>query len=146
MAWSRRLEVISGGAAGALGLLALGVALVAPLGTMSGCTTSLAPDGVTRTVCSTTSVSIAQIQGLVNLLPAIILFAAPLIGIAVFAVRHSVGRGSLVPLWISVAVLCVAMVLAILSIGIFFAPSALLALLAAVSGSLPDSRGTLSNG
>jgi len=146
MAWSRRVVVISGGAAGALGLLVLGVALVAPLGTMSGCTTSLAPDGVTRTVCSTTHVSIAQIQGLVNLLPAIILFAAPLIGIAVFAVRHSVGRGSLVPLWISVAVLCVAMVLAILSIGIFFAPSVLLALLAAVSGSLPDSRGTLSNG
>jgi hypothetical protein len=146
MAWSRRLEVISGVAAGALGLLALGVALFAPLGTVSGCTTSLSPDGVTRTDCSTTHVSIAQIQGLVSLLPAIILIAAPPIGIAVFAVRHSVGRGSLVPLWISVAVLYMAMFLAILSIGIFFAPSALLALLAAVSGSLPDRRGTLSSG
>jgi hypothetical protein len=146
MAWSRRLEVICGLAAGALGLLALGVALFAPLGTMSGCTTSLAPDGVTRTDCSTTHMGIAQIQGLVSLLPAIILIAAPLIGIAVFAVRHSVGRGSLVPLWISVAVLYVAMVLAILSIGIFFAPSALLALLAAITGSLPDRRGTLPSG
>jgi hypothetical protein len=149
MAWSRRLEVISGVAAGALGFLALGVALFAPLGTMSGCMTSLSPDGVTRTDCSTTHVSIAQIQGLVSLLPAIILIAAPPIGIAVFAVfavRHSVGRGSLVPLWISVAVLYMAMFLAILSIGIFFAPSALLALLAAVSGSLPDRRGTLSSG
>jgi hypothetical protein len=146
MAWSRRLEVISGVAAGALGFLALGVALLAPLGTMSGCMTSLSPDGVTRTDCSTTHVSIAQIQGLVSLLPAIILIAAPPIGIAVFAVRHSVGRGSLVPLWISVAVLYMAMFLAILSIGIFFAPSALLALLAAVSGSLPDRRGTLASG
>jgi hypothetical protein len=138
MAWSRRIEAVCGVAAGALGLVALGVALFAPLGTMSGCVTSLSPDGATRTDCSTTSVSIVQAQGLVSLLPAIILFAAPVIGIAVFAVRHSVGRGSLVPLWIGVAVLYVAMVLAILSIGIFFAPSALLALLAAITGSLPS--------
>jgi hypothetical protein len=146
MAWFRRIEAISGVAAGALGLVALGVALFAPLGTQSGCTTSLAPDGSTQTDCSTTSVSILQIQGLVSLLPAIILFAAPLIGIAVFALLHSLGRGSLILLWISVAVLCVAIFLAILSIGIFFAPSALLALLAAITGSLPDRRGARSQG
>ena len=137
MAWSRRIEAICGVAAGALGLVALGVALFAPLGTQSGCTTSLSPDGVTRTDCSTTSVSVVQAQGLVSLLPAIILFAAPLIGIAVFALMHSLERGSLILLWISVALLGVATVLAILSIGIFFAPSALMALLAAIAGSLP---------
>jgi hypothetical protein len=146
MAWSRRIEAIGGVAAGALSLITLGVVLFAPLGTTSGCTTSLAPDGVTQTDCSTTSVSIVQAQRLVSLLPAIILFAAPIIGIAVFALLHSRGRGSLVLLWISVAVLCVVMVLAILSIEIFFAPSALLALLAAIAGSLPDKRGALSRG
>ncbi len=146
MAWFRRIEAISGIAAGALGLLALGVALFAPLGTQSGCTTSLAPDGSTQTDCSTTSVSIVQVQGLVSLLPAILLFAAPLISIAILALLHSLGRGSLILLWISVGVLCVAMFLAVLSIGIFFAPSALLALLAAITGSLPDSRGALSHG
>ena len=143
MAWSRRIEAICGVAAGALGLLALGVALFAPLGTTSGCTTSLSPDGVTQADCSTTSMSLVQVQGLVSLLPAIILFAVPLIGIAAFALLHSLGRGSLVLLWISVAVLWVAMFLAILSIGIFFAPSALLALFAAITGSLPNRSGRI---
>jgi hypothetical protein len=146
MAWFRRIEAISGIAAAALGLVALGVALFAPLGTQSGCTSSLTPDEGTQTDCSTSSVNILQIQGLVSLLPAIILFSAPLIGVAVFALLHSLGRGSLIPLWISVAVLCVAIFLAILSIGIFFAPSALLALLAAITSSLPDRRGALSQG
>jgi hypothetical protein len=143
MAWSRRIEAICGVAAGALGVITLGAVLFAPLGTQSRCSSALSPDGVTQTDCSTTSMSIVQAQGLEILLPAIILFAAPLIGIAVFALLHSLGRGGLVLLWISVAALCVAMVLAILSIGIFFAPSALLALLAAITGSLPDRLGRL---
>jgi hypothetical protein len=148
MARFPRLEAISGVATGALGLGTLGAVLFAPLGTQSGCSSISSSDGVTQTECSTTSMSIVQAQGLETLLPAIILFAAPLIGIAVFALLHSRvqgrGRGSLVLLWISVALLCVATVLAILSIGIFFAPTVLLALFTAITGSLPDRLGRLS--
>jgi hypothetical protein len=143
----RRVEAISGLAAGAFGLGTLGAVLFAPMGTQSGCSSISSSDGVTQTDCSTTSMSIAQAQGLVTLLPAIFLFAAPLIGIAVFAFLHSRvssrGRGNLVLLWISVALLCMAMVLAILSIGIFFAPTVLLALFTAITGSLPDRSGRL---
>jgi hypothetical protein len=147
MAWSRRVEVICGVAAGVLGLVALGVALFAPLGTIQrSCTATLSPEGVTRMDCSTagvTHVSIAQVQGLASLTPVIALIGAILIGIAVFACWHSTGGGSLALLWVSTALLCAAMVLTILSIGIVFAPSALLALIAAITGSLPDRRGAV---
>jgi protein-S-isoprenylcysteine O-methyltransferase Ste14 len=107
----------------------------------SGCRAPLSPDGVTRTDCSAagvTHVSIAQAQGLTSLIPVIAIVGAILLGIAVFAFRHSTGRGSLAPLWVSTPLLCAAMALAILSIGIFFAPSALLAMVAAITGSHPD--------
>ena len=73
----RRVEAISGIVAGALGLITLEVVLFAPLGTQSGCSSISSSDGVTQTDCSTTSMSIVQAQGLVSLLPAIILFARP---------------------------------------------------------------------
>jgi hypothetical protein len=147
MASSRRIEAICGVAAGALGLVALGAALFAPLVAQSGCTTTLTSDGVTQTDCSTaTPISIAQAQGLASLIPVITAFSVILISIAVFALLHSAGRwiGSLILLWISVALLWLAMTVALLSIGIFFAPSALLALVAAIFGSLPVTRGALS--
>jgi len=145
MAWSRRIEAICGVAAGALGLIALGVALFAPLGTQSGCTTTLSSDGVTQTDCSTaTPISIAQAQGLASLIPVIVAFSAIFIGIAVFALLHSARRGSIVFVWISAALLWGAVLVSILSIGIFFAPSALLALVAAIFGALPLTRGALS--
>src|SRR5262245_32409209 len=119
MALSRRIEAICGVAAATLGLITLGVALFAPLGAQSGCTTPLSPDGAPQTDCSTVAVSIAQAQGLASLIPVIVIFSLILIAIAVFAVLHSAGRVSIALLWISVALLWGAMIVSLLSIGIF---------------------------
>jgi hypothetical protein len=142
----RRIERGCGLAAGILGLVALGVALFAPLATVTtSCMITVSSSGAVTTDCSTAGtkhISIVQNQGFPSLLPVVLLFSTILIGIALFAVMHSRSgaRVFLVLLWVFTALLLVASFIAILSIGVVFLPSVLLALVAAIAGSRARER------
>ena len=132
--WLRRLELLAGVLGGALGLVALGYALFAPLN--EECAGSSTPGGQTISTCS--SISLVQAQGLASLSFAIALFGGLSLGVAVFAICHSLLQRSalLVLLWICAILLCFATLLAALTIGIFFVPADALALVACISGTL----------
>jgi hypothetical protein len=99
---SRRLELVCGVLGGALGLVALGVALFAPLGTE--CIDTTAPGS--QSGCF--PVSQVQVQGLGSLAFAITLFGGLSLGIILFALWHSLARSlpALVLLWMCTALLC----------------------------------------
>ncbi len=132
--WLRRLELLAGLLSGALGLAALGYALFAPLS--EECIGSSTSDGQTISTCS--PVSLVQAQGLASLSFAITLFGSLSLGVAVFAICHSLLQRPelLVLLWICTILLCFATLLAILSIGVFFVPAAALALVACITGTV----------
>ena len=118
---SRWIEFVCGPLCGILGLLALVVAFFGPgisyqRGTSSGATFS----GVS---------SYAQVNG--DVLPYFVLFGLPLVGVALGATLHT-QRGSSagqILLWVSTAILMLLVGLTILSIGLFFLPSLVLALI-----------------
>lgn len=132
--WLRRLELLAGALGGALGLVALGYALFAPLS--EECTGSSTPDGQTISTCS--SISIAQAQGLGSLSFAIALFGSLSLGVAIFTICHSLLQRPmlLVLLWICAILLCFATLLAMFSIGMFFVPADALALVASIIGTV----------
>ncbi len=134
--WLRRLELFGGMLGGVLGLAALGVALFAPLGEQ--CIGSSALDN--QTGCS--PISLAQAQGLESLLFAITLFGSLSLGLAIFAVCHSLIQRPvlLILLWTCTVLLCFATLLALLSIGVFFVPAVALALLASITGTLASQQ------
>lgn len=136
--WLRRLELLAGVLGGALGLVALGYALFAPLNEQ--CIGSSTPGGQTISTCS--SVSQVQVQGLASLSFAITLFGGLSLGVAVFAICHSLLQRPrlLVLLWICTILLCFATLLAILSIGIFFVPADALALVACITGTIASQQ------
>ena len=127
MLW-RRIELICGVLAGALGIVALGIGLFAPLAVQ--CTTT------TSSQSSCTMVSLAQAQGLATLLLPIELFGSLSLGIALFAAWHSATRNvlALVLLWVCTVLLSLNTLLAILSIGSLFIPADLIAFVAGVVG------------
>ena len=134
--WLRRLELLAGVLGGALGLAALGYALFAPLGEQ--CTNSSTQGN--QSICS--PVSLAQAQGLASLSFAVTLFGGLSLGVAVFAVCHSLLQrpALLTLLWVCAVLLCFATLLAVLTIGVFFVPADALALLACVTGTLASRR------
>jgi hypothetical protein len=134
--WSRRVELVCGVLGGTLGLVALGVALFAPLG-MRCVTTTVSP-GVSG--CS--HVSLVEMQGLAGLSFAILIFSGPSLGVLLFSVWHNLTReGSLlVLLWASTILLWFATVLGLLSIGLFFVPADALALAASIAGTVAARR------
>jgi hypothetical protein len=142
----RRIEMVCGIATGALGLATLAFALGAPLVTTEsgGCTTGGSPEGITTTCTPSVTghTSVIANQGLVSLLPAILIFGSILLAIVGFALAHSRGGAgtSLTFLWIFTALLWAAMVLTGFSIGLFFFPTSLLALVTAILASMPDRR------
>lgn len=77
-----------------------------------------------------------------GVLGGVLLFAAPLFGIILFAVWHSRTRSlaSLVFLWVCAVMVCVLSVLALTSIGVYFLPADLLALVAAIAGFVAAQR------
>jgi hypothetical protein len=129
---TRRLERICGVLGGVLGLIALGVALFAPLGTT--CIDTTIPG--MGAGCHATS--LVQIESLSNLAFAITLFGVLSLGILLFAVWHSVNRSlaALVLLWVCTVLLWGATLLAALSIGVFFLPADALALVASIAGTV----------
>lgn len=134
--WSRRVELICGALGGTLGLVALGVALLAPVGTRCVSTT------VTPGVSGCTRVNLVEMQGLESLSFAIILFGGLSLGVLLFAVGHALVRSLplLVLLWVCAILLWVATVLALLSIGLFFVPADLLAIAASIAGTVAAGR------
>lgn len=129
---SRRVELVCGVLGGVLGLAALGVALFAPLSTE--CIDTTGPSG--QAGCF--SVSQVQVQGLASLTFAITLFGGLSLGIAVFALWHSLARSlpALVLLWVCMALLWGVTVLALFSIGALFVPADVLALVASIAGTV----------
>ena len=134
--WLRRLELLGGVLGGILGLAALGYALFAPLGEQCTGSSNLGE----QTICS--PVSLAQAQGLASLSFAIMLFGGLSLGVAVFAVSHSLLQRPtlLILLWVCTALLCFATVLAVLTIGMFFVPADALALLASITGTIASQQ------
>ncbi len=129
---TRRLELICGVLGGVLGLAALGVALFAPLNLLCYATTlSMPPPGCFR-------VSQVQEQGLASLAFAIALFGGLSLGIALFALWHSLARSlpALILLWGCTALLWGATLLALLSIGVLLVPADALALTASIAGTV----------
>ena len=130
--WLRRLELLAGALGGALGLAALGYALLAPLAEQcSGSSTS-----GNQTTC--TAINLVQAQGLASLSFAIMLFGGLSLGVAIFAVCHSLFQRPrlLILLWVCTVLLCFATLLAVLTIGVFFVPADALALLASITGTM----------
>lgn len=142
----RRVELILGVLTAVLGLATLAFALGAPLGTSTrSCTTSQTigqPPQVDCSQAGTWQVSLIQTQGLLSLLPAILIFSSILLAILGFSLTHrrSGSRASLTFLWIFTALLWVMMVLAGFSIGLFFFPTAVLALVTAILASIAGTR------
>lgn len=134
--WLRRLELFGGVLGGALGLAALSFALFAPLGEQ--CSGSSTLGG--QSTC--TSISLAQAQGLANLSFAISLFGGLSLGVAILAVCHSFLKRPmlLILLWLCTGLLCFVTLLAVLSIGVFFVPADILALLASITGTLASQQ------
>jgi hypothetical protein len=130
--WTRRLELICGVLGGVLGLAALGVGLFAPSSLVCYGTTHSTP------VPGCFRVSLVQEQGLANLALAIALFGGLSLGIAVFALWHSLTRSlpALVLLWLCTALLWGVTVVALLSIGVLALPSDILALVASIAGTV----------
>lgn len=129
---TRRLELICGVLSGALGLAALGVGLFAPLGTE--CIDTTAPGS--QAGCF--PVSQVQVQGLASLAFAITLFGGLSLGIALFALWHSLAPSlpALILLWVCTVLLWGATLLALLSIGVLFVPADVLALVACIAGTV----------
>ena len=136
--WLRRLELLAGALGGALGLAALGYALFAPLGEQCSGSSTLGE----RTICA--PVSLAQAQGLASLSFAIMLFGGLSLGVAIFAVCHSLLQRPmlLILLWVCTALLCFATLLGFLTVGVFFVPADALALLASISGTMASRQPT----
>lgn len=131
---ARRVELIAGVLAGALGVIGLLYAVFGPTGTASTCTFR---SGALH--CTTASQSLWQ-QGLdAGAVAAILVALALFVVIAVSAYLHAWRHETpaLVVLWASALLLTAAGVIAILSIGIFILVPAVLALIAAIAGSFP---------
>jgi hypothetical protein len=130
--WLRRLELLGGVLGGILGLTALSYALFAPLG--KECIGSSVPGR--PSTCHATS--LLQAQGLASLSFTIVLFGGLSLGLALGAVGHSLRRHAmlLTLLWVCTMLLLAASLLALLSIGVFFMPAAILALLTSIVGTL----------
>lgn len=133
---SQRLELISGVLAGVLGLAALGVALFAPLGTRC-VTTTTSPNA---SGCS--PVSLVQMQSLDSLSFAILLFGGLSLAILLITLAHSLTRSLplFILLWVFTGLLWFATLLGALSIGLFFVPADILALVAAIAGTISTSQ------
>jgi hypothetical protein len=124
-----RAELLSGLAAGLLGLLTWGVALFAPLGiSVSG---SCDSNGACTEVYGHFSLFQSGIEPMTWVFLAILAASFVLVGIS--AAQHSRSGHSLwrVPLWVATVLILTFVLVAGLSIGLFFAPAGLLALLAA---------------
>jgi hypothetical protein len=134
--WARRVELIAGVLGGALGLLALGTALFAPLGMQ--CVDSTTPGG--ESGCF--PVSLVQVEGLADLSFAITLFGLLSVGIALFTLWHVLTHSvaALVLLWVCTVLLYFATLLGALSIGLFFLPADVLALIASIAGTVAPRR------
>jgi hypothetical protein len=141
----RRIEMILGVATAVLGMGTLAFALGGPTYSTQGDTCSSASPNVPAT-CTLTppqQTSAIQVQGLASLLPAILVFGSILLAILGFSFTHSRNGtgGSLAFLWIFTALLWVVMVLTGFSIGLFFFPTAVLALVTAILASIAGARG-----
>lgn len=137
---ARRIEQVSGIAAGVLGAAVLLFALFGPTGTQI--TVETLPDGTRVERRSTTSLWEQQDISLVLVLFLTVMLVS-LIGIAVGAWAHASWGSAegFTLLWISTVALSLGMLLSIFSKGLFFAPSALLAIVACVAGSQRSMRG-----
>jgi hypothetical protein len=125
----RRAELICGIIGGTLGLVGLFAAFFAPLGTEGG--TNCTDAGCTS---YTRAVSYAGSQGVASVIPYLIIFGLPMVGVAAGAVLHasrgsSFARGVLV---FCTLLLGVFTVLGALSVGIFLLPVTALAVAATV--------------
>lgn len=142
MTLPRRLELILGTIAGILGLVATGVLFFAPLlPSGQSCTTTVVIGGATTVNCAnagTQHISLIQSQPFSSLVGTFLLFVLVPLGILCFALFHSLrrGAGSLSGLWLFTLLQCGLVVLALPSIGWFYFPTALLAVLASVLGTL----------
>jgi hypothetical protein len=127
---TRRIELVCGVLGGALGLVALGVGLFAPLD--MECTSLANQPGPGDCV----RMSVVQSQGIASLQFVIALIAGLSLGILLFATWHSLARSliALVLLWVCTVLLCFLTLIAIFSIGIFFVPADALALAASIIG------------
>jgi hypothetical protein len=119
----RRAALICGVLAGVLGLVTLGIALFAPLGTSAG--TRCIGEGMQNCTSYTTHTSVVQNQGLGSVLGLLIIsvfiFAAILIG-ALLEARNPSGGGRLL-VWWGTALLTIGVVIAAASIGLLFLPA-----------------------
>jgi hypothetical protein len=135
------MELIYGAAACAIGIAALVFLLVAPLygGASSSSATSCDSTGNCTTITTPvvhSTATLLQVNGSSDVLFLLGLLLLCLLAIAVSAALHStLQRGTwLVILWIAAVMMVLFTLLGIFTIGIFLAPAALLALVAAVLG------------
>lgn len=123
----RTIEGICGVLSGLLGLVALGVAFWAPIGT--SCASTTVP-GEAAEACA--PASYVAVNGLTSVLPVLVGFAIVFVLLALGAALHGrwgvrEGRGML---WVATVLLAFGNVLTILDIGVFLLPCTLLALVA----------------
>lgn len=136
---ARRIERLAGIAAGLSGAAMLVFALYGPTG--SSTSTEVRSDGTTVTSSGTSSLVASQDLSLV-LLVFLALIALALFGVAFGAHMHA-DSGTTEAyglLWISTIMLGCGALLSIFSIGLFFVPAVLLALVACIAGSARTPR------
>lgn len=122
MTRSQWIECISGLVSGGLGLLMLGVFFFGQgVSYQSSSTDGTSVSGTT---------SYAQVAG--GVVPILLLFGLPLLGIALGASFHAARNvlAARIVLWVSTIILIIFAVLALLSIGTWLFPSVILALIA----------------
>ena len=132
---ARRIEVTCAALAAAAGIVAIAVALFAP--TIR--TEAVTSDGIiTRETRSMAAEGVEAGVVLVFGLAAVLL--ASLVAAGLLHARYGV-LGSSAPLWVPAIMLAVLVVLTGFSVGLFFAPSALLALAAATAATRASASG-----
>lgn len=139
---SRRVELICGVLGGALGLVALGVVLFAPLTrTCVGGAATHARDGCFY-------VSAAQQYGLASQAPGIAVFGGLSLGIILFTLWHvrSPRLPALMLLWVCALLLSYLISLGLDSVGLVFMPANALAYAASIAGTIAGRRRVAAQG
>lgn len=142
MTLPRRLELMLGTLAGILGLVTTGVMFFAPiLQSGQSCTTTVTIGGTSTVNCANAGVehiSLIQAQPFSSLVGTFVLFTIVPLGILCVVWFRRLGHrsGGVIYLWLFTLLQWVLVVLALPSIGLAYVPTALLALLACVCGTL----------
>jgi hypothetical protein len=134
MTTRQRIEAWSGLLSLIFGILGMGYAIFGPIYQYASSTIS--PGGQSSSTSGTASLLQVGIQPITLIIFCILLLALFAAAIAALSHSRTRGWGWLIILWLSTGVIAIITLLAIFSVGMFFLPALLLALIASIISSI----------